>query len=165
MKGNLQGGLVMHRAGYRRFIMVYLIAIIFVIAFFTGCNNEPPRLRIENARIEFSEAMRDEASVFLTIENDGGKDTLIGTRTSIPGTLAEIHEMRGAVMVLSKSLPVPAKGKLDLASGSSHVMLMGIPADVNQGYHFTITLVFKKSGELQVPLVVTKPRVLLKRSL
>jgi copper(I)-binding protein len=38
-------------------------------------------------------------------------------------------------------------------------MLAGVPADVNQGYHFTLTLVFKKSGEIQVPLVVTKPRV------
>ncbi len=155
----------MHRDGYRRLIVLYLIAIMFSIAFFTGCNNEPPRLRIENARIEFSEAIRDEASVFLTIQNDGGRDTLIGTRTSIPGTLAEIHETRGAVMVLSKSLSVPAKGKLDLASGSSHVMLMGIPADVNQGYHFTLTLVFKKSGEIQVPLVVTKPRELPQRRL
>jgi copper(I)-binding protein len=138
--------------------MLYLIAIMVGTAFFMGCHNEPPRLRVENARVEFSEAMRDEASVFLTIQNDGGKDTLIGARTSIPGTLADIHEMRGAVMVLSKSLVVPANGKLDLASGSSHVMLMGIPTDMNQGYHFTLTLVFKKSGEIQVPLVVTKPR-------
>ena len=50
-----------------------------------------------------------EASVFLTIQNDGGKDTLIGARTSITGTLAESMKMRGSVMVLSKALPVPAK--------------------------------------------------------
>jgi periplasmic copper chaperone A len=153
----------MRRDKHRRLVTFYLIAIMFGTALFTGCNNEPPRLRIENARVEFSEAMRDEASVFLTIQNDGGKDTLIGARTSITGTLAEIHEMRGSVMVLSKALPVPAKGNLDLASGGSHVMLVGIPADVNQGYHFTLTLVFKKSGEIQVPLVVTKPRALPQR--
>ncbi len=150
--------------GYRRFVLLYfLIVVMSATALIAGCNNEPPRLRIENARMEFSEAMRDEASVFLTIQNDGGKDTLIGTRTSMPGALADIHEMRGSVMVLSKSLPVPARGKLDLASGSSHVMLVGIPDSVNQGYHFTLTLIFKKSGEIQVPLVVTKPRELPQR--
>jgi copper(I)-binding protein len=150
--------------GYKRFVLLYfLIVVTFGMALIAGCNNEPPRVHIENARMEFSEAMRDEASVFLTIQNDGGKDTLIGTRTSMPGAIADIHEMRGAVMVLSKALPVPARGKLDLASGSSHVMLVGIPNDVNQGYHFTLTLVFKKSGEIQVPLVVTKPRVLQQR--
>ncbi|HUI47014.1 MAG TPA: copper chaperone PCu(A)C [Nitrospirota bacterium] len=153
----------MHRDEYRRLVTLCLLAIVSGMAFFTGCSNEPPRLLIKNARVEFSEAMRDEASVFLTIQNDGGKDTLIGARTSIPGALADIHEMRGSVMVLSKALPVPAKGNLDLASGSSHVMLEGIPADVNLGYHFTLTLVFKKSGEIQVPLVITKPRALPQR--
>lgn len=146
----------MKRNSYRRLITLYMIAIIFGMTLFAGCNNEPPRLRIENARIELSEAMRDEASVFLTIQNDGGKDTLIGARTSIPGALADIHEIRGSVMVLSKALRVPAKGKLDLAKGGSHIMLESIPAKLNQGYHFTLTLVFKKSGEIQVPLVVTK---------
>jgi len=153
----------MHRDEHRRLFTLYLIVVMFGTALFMGCNNEPPRLRIKNARVEFSEAMRDEASVFLTIQNDGGKDTLIGARTSIAGALADIHEMRGSVMVLSKALSVPAKGNLDLVSGSSHIMLVGVPADVNQGYHFTLTLVFKKSGEIQVPLVVTKPRVLPQR--
>jgi len=148
----------MQRNGYRRFVELYMIALMFGMALFTGCSNEPPRLRIENARVELSGSMRDEASIFLTIQNDGGKDTLIGAKTSIPGALADIHEMRGSVMVLSKTLPVPAKGKLDLARGGSHVMLEGIPTRLNKGYHFTLTLVFKKSGEIQVPLVVTKTR-------
>ncbi len=150
----------MYKDGYRRCVASYLVAVIFGAVFFTGCNSEPPRLRIENARMEFSEAMRDEAALFLTIQNDGGTDTLIGARTSIPGVMADIHEMRDAVMVLSKALTVPAKGNLDLANGTSHIMLVGIPADVNQGYHFTLTLIFKKSGDIQVPLVVTKPRML-----
>ena len=154
----------MQRNGCRRFVTLYMAVLIFFeLALFTGCNSGPPRLRIENARVELSEAMRGEASVFLTIQNDGGNDTLIGARTGIPGTLADIHELRGPGMVLSKALPVPAKGKLDLARSGSHIMLEGIPASVNQGYHFTLTLVFKKSGNIPVPLVVTTSKELPRR--
>ena len=150
----------MNLLAYRRLAGLWLAGVVLSAALLAGCTNEPPRLGIENAYAEFSEAMRDEASVHLMIKNDGGKDTLIAAKTSIPGALAYIHEMRGAMMVMSKSLTVPAKGSLDLTGMGSHIMIVGVPADVNQGYHFTLTLIFKNTGEIQVPLVFTKPRSL-----
>ncbi len=91
-----------------------LLAIIAVlgISLFSGCKSEPPRLAIENARAVFSEAMTDEASVYLTIRNDGGKDTLTGAKTNIPGASADIHVMRGGLMIISNALPIPGKNNL-----------------------------------------------------
>jgi copper(I)-binding protein len=150
----------MHSPVNRSFTGSCLGGVVLVAVLLAGCTNEPAKLGIENARVEFSEAMRDEASVHLMIKNEGGKDFLIGAKSSIPGTLAYLHEMRGTIMVMSKSLTVPSRGNLDMTGTGSHIMIVGIPANVNQGYHFTLTLVFKNSGEMQVPLVFTKPRVI-----
>jgi copper(I)-binding protein len=155
-----RGEKVMNLLPYRRLAGLCLAGVLLVAPLLAGCTNEPARLGIENAHVEFSEAMRDEASVHLMIRNDGGKDTLIAAKTSIPGALAYIHEMRGVMMVMSKSLTVPAKGSLDMTGTVSHIMIVGVPAEVNQGYHFTLTLTFKNAGEIQVPLVFAKPRSL-----
>jgi copper(I)-binding protein len=134
-------------------IIIFLGATVFI-----GCKGEPPRLSIENARVAFSEAMIDEASAYLTIKNAGGRDTLIGAKTSIPGASADIHEMRGDLMVISKALPIPAKSSIELMPVGSHIMITHLPVDVKAGYRFSLTLVFEKSGEMQVPLEFTKPR-------
>jgi len=133
--------------------LAFMIAVLL-----PGCPSGPAKLTIENAHAEFSEAMRDEASVHLMIRNEGGSDQLIAAKTSIPGSLAYIHEMRGSMMIMSKSLTVPSKGNLDMTGEGAHIMIVSVPADVNQGYHFTLTLVFKGAGEIQVPLVFAKPR-------
>ncbi|MGE5172365.1 MAG: copper chaperone PCu(A)C [Betaproteobacteria bacterium] len=142
----------------QRIILWKLVACVVIlgITLFSGCKGEPPRLTIENARAEFSPAMRDEASVYLTIKNDGGKDTLMSVRTSIPGTSADIHETRGELMVISNALRIPAKNSLELGPMGSHIMLTHLPGEVKEGNNFTLTLVFKKSGEIQVPVVFMK---------
>ncbi len=132
--------------------------VVLGILLFSGCKGEPPRLTIENARAVFSEAMKDEASVYLTIRNDGGKDTLTGAKTNIPGASADIHVMRGDLMVVSNALPIPAKNNLELSPMGSHIMLARLPGEVKEGSNFTLTLVFKKSGETHVPVVFMKPQ-------
>jgi len=136
--------------------------VVFMIlgaAVCVGCKSEPPRLRIDNATVEFSEAMFDEATIFLTIRNDGGKDTLLSAKTSIPYASATIHEMRGDIMTVSNGLVIPARGSLELTRKGPHIMITNMPKETTVGYHFTLTLNFKKSGEMQFPLVFVKPRM------
>ncbi len=40
----------------------------------------------------------------------------------------------------------------------SHIMLARLPGEVKEGNNFTLTLVFKKAGEIQVPVVFMKPQ-------
>lgn len=130
--------------------------LVLGVTLLVGCKGEPPRLTIENARAVFSPAMKDEASVYLMIRNDGGKDILTSARTNLPGVTAEIHVMRGGLMVISNALPVAAKNGLELGPTSSHIMLTHLPADVKEGYPFTLTLAFERSGEMQAPLMFVK---------
>ncbi len=132
--------------------------VVLGISLLSGCKGEPPRLAIENARAVFSEAMKDEASVYLTIRNEGGKDILTGAKTNIPGVSADIHMMRGDLMVIAKALPIPAKNNLELGPMGSHIMLAHLPGEVKEGNNFILSLVFKKSGEIQVPVVFIKPQ-------
>jgi copper(I)-binding protein len=123
-----------------------------VLPLLSGCKSEPPRLSIENVHAEFSKAMKDEASVYLTIRNDGGKDTLTSAKIDIPGASAGIHEMRGGMMIIANALKIPAKSTIALAPMGSHIMLTQLPRDVKEGSRFTLTLTFTRSGELQVPV-------------
>ncbi len=137
--------------------MAALAAIVFALAF-AGCARKPPKITLHKARVEFSQGMMDEASIYLTIDNAGGPDKLLGARVSLPGATAAIHQMKGGGMTMAKEFDIPANSSTEFKSGSSHIMIMGLPADVNQGTNFTLTLKFEKSGEISLPLTFNSPR-------
>ncbi len=116
-----------------------------------------PKLTIENVHAEFSPAMRDESAVYLTIKNDGGKDVLTEAKVDIPGASADIHEMRGGMMILTNALPIPAKSTTELGPMGSHIMITRLPKEVNGSSRFELTLFFKKSGAIMVPVRFTTP--------
>lgn len=139
--------------GNSLFIVAVLIGITVGIV---ACDGGQPRVSIENARAEMSPAIYGEGIVYLKIVNLGGKDSLIGIRTNIPGASADLHEMKGNFMVLSKSLLIPAKNTIDLAPMGTHIMIENMPKDAKVGSPFTLTLVFKRSGDIQIPLTLMK---------
>jgi copper(I)-binding protein len=144
-----------------RMILVAMTAVLTVILLslaFSGCERVPPMITLQNARVEFSQAMKDEASIYLTITNEGGPDKLLGARVSIPGATADIHQMNGIVMLIVKEFDIPAHSAIDFRAGTSHLMIMGVPADVGQGSKFTLTLKFEKSGEMSLPITFNSPR-------
>jgi len=95
--------------------------------------------------------------VYLTIRNEGGKDTLTSARIDIPGASAGIHEMRGGMMIITNALKIPAKNTVELSPMGSHIMINNMPIAVKDGSRFTLTLVFARSGEIQVPVQFTPP--------
>jgi copper(I)-binding protein len=138
-------------------ITAYLPLFIILIALsFAGCEGGKPKLTVEGARAELSPVMRGEGLVYFRIVNAGGKDTLIQVKTSIPGATADLHEMKGNFMVLARTMRIPAKSTVELQPMASHIMLENMPGDAKAGLPFTLTLVFEKSGELQIALVLMK---------
>jgi len=147
------------RKRFKPGMAVLCTVMMFLSILAAGCKGEAPSVSVQNARVEFSEVMRDEASVYLKIVNAGGKDRLMGARVDIPGTTTTIHEMRGDIMVEAKALNVPPKGDLELMSIGLHVMISGLPSGEKVGDRFTLTLLFERTGEVKVPLEFTKPRL------
>ncbi len=137
-----------------RRIVVRLVSLMMAagIMVFAGCEGAPPKVSIEGARAELSPVMRDEGMVYLKIMNAGGSDMLTGIRPGIPGAIADLHKMKGAIMVVTKDMRIPEKSMVELKPMGSHIMIVNMPKDVKEGYRFTLTLLFKRSGEMQVPL-------------
>jgi len=136
-----------------RLVSLMMIAGIMVLA---GCEGGPPKVSIESARAELSSVMRDEGMVYLKIMNAGGSDMLIGVNPGIAGASADLHEMKGTIMIVTKAMRIPEKSTVELKPMGSHIMIMNMPKEVKEGYRFTLTLLFKRSGEMQVPLEFMK---------
>ena len=136
-----------------RLVSLMMVAGIMVLA---GCEGGPPKVSIEGARAELSSVMRDEGMVYLKIMNAGGSDTLIGVKPGIADASADLHEMKGTIMVMTKAMRIPEKSTVELKPMGSHIMIMNMPKEVKEGYRFTLTLLFKRSGEMQVPLEFMK---------
>lgn len=117
------------------------------------------RIAIENASAELSPALYGEGLVYLTIKNAGGKDTLTGVKVDIPGATADLHEMRDGLMIISKKVVIPSQGSVTLRPSGSHIMIESMPRDMKEGSSFTLTLVFQRSGQKQVPLLLKKSRM------
>ncbi|MCK0196593.1 copper chaperone PCu(A)C [Ancylobacter sp. 6x-1] len=99
------------------------------------------------------------AGGYLIVENDGDTaDRLIGATTEVAGR-AEIHQMTvtDGVMtmrMLKDGAEVPAKGKLELAPGGYHIMMLDLKRPLVEGEKIKGTLTFAKAGTIAVDFKV-----------
>jgi copper(I)-binding protein len=132
-----------------------LAAGVFLAAtILSACQSGPPQISIEGAKAELSPALVGEAMVTMNISNLGGSDVLKGVKTDVPGTMVMLHVMQGQRMVMVDTVEVPAKGKLEFKMGGSHIMIQDMPKTMTVGSKFSVTLIFQKSGEKEVPLTL-----------
>ena len=97
--------------------------------------------------------------IYLTVVNDGASpDRLVGASTSAAAK-AEPHamSMNGVVMIMRPAkdgLPVPAKGRLELAPSGAHLMLTGLKGPLKTGARLPLILRFAKAGLVKVEVPV-----------
>ena len=119
------------------------------------------QLEIDGAWIKETPPNHPVTGGYLKVENDGNTaDVLISVSADF-AMKSEIHEMKmeGDVMKmrpLENGLVIPADGEVHLKSGGYHLMFMKlnqqmIPIDVHQ-----VTLTFKNSGSITIPMNVHK---------
>ena len=105
------------------------------------------------------------AAVYLRrIENSGDQaDRLIAARTPVARAV-EFHSMSidSANVMQMRAQPrieIPAGGKLELRPGGPlHLMLLDLKRPLKEGNRFPLTLVFERSGEVEVMVWVQIPR-------
>jgi len=105
------------------------------------------------------------AAVYLRrIENSGDQaDRLIAARTPVARAV-EFHSMSidAANVMQMRAQPrieIPAGGKLELRPGGPlHLMLLDLKRPLKEGNRFPLTLVFERSGEVDVMVWVQVPR-------
>lgn len=101
------------------------------------------------------------SAVYMTIENVGEHDRLIGVSSDVAERV-EIHTtiMEDGVLKmqeLEEGIAVPASDKAMLETGGYHVMLMGLDEPLRVDDSFMLTLDFEKAGPLEVEVIVVHP--------
>jgi copper(I)-binding protein len=94
---------------------------------------------------------------YMTIRNAGAADRLVfasspaaeKVETHVTLKEGDVSRMRQV-----KAYDVPAKGKLELAPGGSHLMLVNIKAPLKEGDKIPLVLKFEKAGEIRTELAV-----------
>ena len=130
--------------------------LLSAAALFLGCKAGVPQLRIEAVEANRSPVLLGVASVFMKIENSGGSDdAIVAARADVPGSIAELHDIRDGQMVTVDAIEIPAATTVVLRPARHHIMILNLPKDAKEGFKFTVTLTFKKSGEKKVPLELT----------
>lgn len=134
-----------------------IAAAFAAVVVLSACQNDQPKISISGAKAELSPAIIGEAMVTMNIRNDGGTDVIRGVKTDIAGATASVHAMEGERMVTMDMMEVMGKSTQEFKMGGSHIMIQGMPKSVKEGSKFNLTLVFQKSGEMTVPLVLQGP--------
>jgi periplasmic copper chaperone A len=98
------------------------------------------------------------AAGYMEIRNSGTLvDRVIGASSPVAERV-ELHVMKldGDVMRMREvsAFDVPARQRLELRPGSSHLMLVGIRKPLVKGERVPLTLRFERAGELQLELEV-----------
>jgi copper(I)-binding protein len=98
-------------------------------------------------------------AAYLTVENNGGADQLIGVRARIGrATLHESSLQDGVArmrpLAPEEGLVVPSNGRLRLAPGGAHVMIDGLDRSLKPGDRFDLTLLFAKARPETVQIAV-----------
>ncbi len=140
--------------GVKARFVVFALSLFSAVMVLFSCQSGPPQISIEGAKAELSPAIVGEAMVTLKIRNDGGPDELTGMRIDIPGAKVVFHEMKGERMTEAERMKIPASTTTEFKKGGSHIMISDLPKVIAGGSHFNITLVFAKSGEKQIPLIL-----------
>lgn len=93
------------------------------------------------------------AALYLTIDQRGGDDRLVGVRTDVsdvvgvmPGDMAMDDPMTDR----SVDVPIAAGDTVDFAPGDDHLMLIDVSRGLVPGDNVSVTLVFERHGEVTV---------------
>ncbi len=98
--------------------------------------------------------MDDMAAAYFTVENDGGKaDRLTKVTTPLSDDVT-LHTTEGSQMKHAATLEVPAKGKLTLSRGGTHLMLgkLGHKPAVGEKIEFTLHFATSAPIKIKVPV-------------
>ena len=102
-------------------------------------------------------------AVFMTIRNAGGRpDKLLGATTPMAAK-AELREAGAAAETEGKAIgavAVGSRGEVNLKRGGPHILLTGMKKQLSPYDSFLMTLVFERTGKVEVEVMVEEASVL-----
>ncbi len=132
-----------------------IVALAVTIALACTSRETPESIDLEVSQVFVTEPVTGErAAMYFSVTNNGSVDDELLDVSTTAAAVAEIHrtEHEGGTMkmVLVDALTVPAGGRVDLAPGGYHVMLLDLAGHFFPDDHFDVTLRFRHAGEVVV---------------
>ena len=97
---------------------------------------------------------------YFTLTNDGAADALLDVEADYPKVMLHKSMMKDGLMTMEHQMRVvvPPQGEIEFAPGGYHVMFMGLKEGWGVGDDIKATLIFEKSGSLEVTFkVIERP--------
>ena len=132
-----------------------LFACLLALA---ACSAQDPKVSAHDGWARET-GQSDTTAAYLTVENKGSSDRLTGVRASIGEATLHETSMDNGVMRMrpidpAQGLVIPSNGKLALAPGGAHIMIMGLKQPLKTEDRFGLTLLFAKSKPVRVEIAV-----------
>lgn len=101
------------------------------------------------------------AAYFILENKTADADKLLEVKTDIAGRV-ELHDIEvkdgfAKMFQIKQPVAIPANGTVAFAPRGKHVMLMGLKEKLQEGQSFPMTLVFEKSGAVDVVVKIENP--------
>ena len=126
------------------------IIIAFVLLALAACTPAEPDIVVSDVWARAVAPGQTTGAAYLTIANNGAAaDRLISAKASLSqeGALHASKTANGVVsMAAVDGVEIPANGKVALAPGGTHLMIMDLRVPMTAGDRFFIDLKFEKSG-------------------
>ena len=139
------------------------LTLILITLFLTACaSSENPMagsgINVNNPWARSAMMGENGAAYMLVQNNSNAEDAIVGVSSDVAGAV-EIHlsQMKAdgtMEMIQQKSIPLPAKSKLEFKPGSYHVMLIGLKRELKTGEEITLTLQFKDHEDITLTIPV-----------
>lgn len=140
------------------------LVFFLLFGFLSACGGgDTSPLTVSNAWVRPSPTMTGAGAAYFTVTNNTNSDDRLLSVSSDSAASLELHETKEVNGMMGMSpLPdgivVPANGRLELAPGGIHVMLMGLSSTVTVGQEVSLTLHFQNAGDLIVTALVSEER-------
>ena len=126
-----------------------------------GCSPAPsaPAITVTDAWARATAPGQSSGAIYATIVNDGAADRLVGVSSDAGMAMLHSNEVSGGVarMRMVGEVAVPAKGRVALAPGATHIMLGGLKAPLAPGAEFHVTLRFAAAGARTARVDIVAP--------
>jgi hypothetical protein len=138
--------------------MLKAVSLAAVAVALAGCYAQEPKISAYDGWARAT-GQSDTTAVYLTIENKGAADRLTGVRSSVGQAMLHETSTEGGIMRMrpidpAQGLVVPSNGKLSLAPGGAHVMVMGLKQPLAAGDRLNLTLLFARSKPERAVILV-----------
>src|SRR5574340_573951 len=106
--------IVLHISAAKDRILLLMLSSMFVGLAGSGCTSQPPQIAIEGQYANLSPMFFGVGSLFMKINNAGGRDALVSATVNVPDATVEVHDVKDGKMVKIERMKVPSRSTLEL---------------------------------------------------